>query len=199
MSVRSMRGSVAPPPPRGVSQRLSYSCPRSHWRPTGKQPPGALCELRELVYRYRTKTDADGSAMQMPRPLSDVDTVADVLRRLLEDEAVEVFGVLCLSPSLHPICWHEVARGSLDTVAFRLREVFKPAILANAGAVVAAHNHPTGEPSASVPDFSLTRQLVRAGSLLGITVLDHIVIGYRCFESLRRLHPALFPNRRGDE
>jgi DNA repair protein RadC len=57
------------------------------------------------------------------------------------------------------------------------REVFKPAILSNAAALLCCHNHPSGAPAPSQEDRALTKRLVDAGKLLGITVLDHVIIG----------------------
>ena len=57
------------------------------------------------------------------------------------------------------------------------RETFKVAILANAAAIVLAHNHPSGSPEPSQEDRTLTKRLVEAGKLLGIEVLDHIIVG----------------------
>ena len=67
--------------------------------------------------------------------------------------------------------------GSLTSSIVHPRECFKPAILANAAAVVLGHNHPSGDENASHEDRSLTRRLVDAGKLLGIEVLDHVVLG----------------------
>jgi DNA repair protein RadC len=66
--------------------------------------------------------------------------------------------------------------------------MFKMAIRMNAAAVIVAHNHPSGDPSPSPEDISVTRQLVKAGSLLDIDVLDHLIIGYRRFVSLKERH-----------
>ncbi len=69
------------------------------------------------------------------------------------------------------------AMGSLTHTPVHPREVFKPAVLANARAVIIGHNHPSGDPSPSREDRKLTQRLVRAGELLGITLLDHIIVG----------------------
>ena len=55
--------------------------------------------------------------------------------------------------------------------------MFKAALLANAAAIILYHNHPSGDPSPSVDDAQLTRRLVDAGTLLGVDVLDHIIVG----------------------
>jgi DNA repair protein RadC len=57
------------------------------------------------------------------------------------------------------------------------REVFKPAIVLGAAAIVLAHNHPSGDPSPSESDIKVTRDLIRAGQLLKIEVLDHVILG----------------------
>ncbi|MCA9901041.1 MAG: DNA repair protein RadC [Ardenticatenaceae bacterium] len=75
--------------------------------------------------------------------------------------------------------------GSLNTSVIRLGELFRAAIKENAAAFIVAHNHPSGDPSPSPEDVAVTRQLVQAGSLLNIDVLDHIVIGHNRFVSMK--------------
>lgn len=75
--------------------------------------------------------------------------------------------------------------GSLNTAVVRIAELFKLAIRTNAAAIIVAHNHPTGDASPSPEDIHLTRQLVRAGKLLNIEVLDHIVVGHQQYVSLK--------------
>ena len=69
--------------------------------------------------------------------------------------------------------------GVLDQVLIHAREVFRPAILANAHSIVLAHNHPSGDPTPSDADVRLTRDLVRVGHLLHICVTDHLILGRR--------------------
>ena len=75
--------------------------------------------------------------------------------------------------------------GSLNTSVVRLAEVFKPAIVNNAAAIIVCHNHPSGDCSPSPEDISITRHLVRAGEMLSIPVLDHIILGRHRFVSLK--------------
>lgn len=75
--------------------------------------------------------------------------------------------------------------GSLNSSVVRVGELFRAAIRENAAALIVAHNHPSGDPSPSPEDVNVTRQLVRAGKLLDIDVLDHIVIGQQRFVSLK--------------
>ncbi len=75
--------------------------------------------------------------------------------------------------------------GSLNTSVIRIGELFRAAIKENAAAFIVAHNHPSGDPSPSPEDVAVTRQIVQAGTLLNIDVLDHIVIGHNRFVSLK--------------
>ena len=72
---------------------------------------------------------------------------------------------------------HEVYVGNVDSSAVRADEVFRPAVRQNTLATVLVHNHPSGDPTPSEPDAAVTRDLVSAGKLLGIDLLDHLVIG----------------------
>ena len=69
-----------------------------------------------------------------------------MLAPILDNHAVELFGVLCLSARHHALCWHLVARGWLDGAHVDPRLIFQAAFIANAGAVILAHNHPSGDP-----------------------------------------------------
>jgi DNA repair protein RadC len=78
-------------------------------------------------------------------------------------------------------------QGSVNQAQVRIAELFREAIRANAVSIVVVHNHPSGDPTPSSADVSLTAELVRAGELLGIDVLDHLIIGRGRHASLRRL------------
>ena len=75
--------------------------------------------------------------------------------------------------------------GSLNTSVVRVGELFRAAIKENAAAFIVAHNHPSGDPAPSPEDVAVTRQIVQAGTLLNIEVLDHIIIGHNRFVSLK--------------
>jgi len=78
-----------------------------------------------------------------------------------------------------------IYQGSLNTSVVRIGELFRQAVRANAAALIVAHNHPSGDPSPSPEDINVTRQLVKAGQLLDVKVLDHIVIGHQRYVSLK--------------
>ena len=78
-------------------------------------------------------------------------------------------------------------QGSTNKAQVRIAEVFREAIRANAVAIVVVHNHPSGDPTPSSADIELTRALIEAGSLLDITLLDHMIIGEGRHVSMKRL------------
>lgn len=77
--------------------------------------------------------------------------------------------------------------GTMDTILVHPREVFRGAVIAGAAAIVIMHNHPSGDPTPSEADVKVTRDLIRAGQLMQIQVLDHIVMGNPNRSSLREL------------
>ncbi len=81
-----------------------------------------------------------------------------------------------------------VYQGSVNQAQVRIAEVFRDAIKQNATAVVVVHNHPSGDPTPSAADVTLTAELARAGALLDVEVLDHLIIGHGRHASLRRLN-----------
>jgi len=78
-----------------------------------------------------------------------------------------------------------ISVGTLNSTLTHPREVFKGAILANAAAIILGHNHPSGNPTPSQEDITLTRRLAEAGRILGIEVLDHIILGDDDWVSLK--------------
>jgi DNA repair protein RadC len=79
----------------------------------------------------------------------------------------------------------EVYQGSLNSSLIRTAEVFQDAVRSNAAAIIVVHNHPSGDPTPSPEDISVTRNLQAAGKLLDIEVLDHIILGKNRFVSLK--------------
>ena len=91
--------------------------------------------------------------------------------------AQEAFAVLTLNTKNKLIARHLVSLGLVNSAPVHPREVFRAAISNSASAVILVHNHPSGDPTPSAEDLRVTRQLVDAGKIIGIRVLDHIVIG----------------------
>jgi DNA repair protein RadC len=105
--------------------------------------------------------------------------------RLALDAVQEEFHIVTLDTKHKPIHTHLITRGTLDASLVHPREVFRPAIRDSASAILLVHNHPSGDPTPSREDHSVTDQLTEAGRLLGITVLDHIVVARQRCLSIR--------------
>jgi len=99
----------------------------------------------------------------------------------------ECFAVLLLNTRRRVKGHHLVSIGTLDTLLIHPREVFRLAIIASAAAIIMMHNHPSGESAPSEADIKMTRDLIRAGQLLKLEVLDHVIVGNGQRTSLREL------------
>ena len=134
------------------------------------------------VDELRVKGVGPDKAVTLKAAFSLAKRMADELRednRLLE---VEHFHVVLVNAKRRLIRVETLARGTLDSLVTHPRDVFRPAISANASAVFLAHNHPSGDPTPSEADIRFTRDIVRADKLLKINVLDHIILGRRTTE-----------------
>lgn len=89
-----------------------------------------------------------------------------------------------------------VYQGSVNQAQVRIAEVFRDAVRMNATAMIVVHNHPSGDPTPSAPDVALTADLERAGDMLDIELLDHLIIGRGQHVSLRRLGLGFAPGRK---
>lgn len=118
------------------------------------------------------------------RTLTSPGDVKDHLRTLLQDYPHEVFAVLLLDTRHKIIGFHELFRGTIDSTSVYPREVAKLALEHNAAAVILTHNHPSGEPTPSLADISLTKVLIASLALIGVKVLDHIVVSTQGYASL---------------
>jgi DNA repair protein RadC len=131
-----------------------------------------------------------GRAPRARLPLATPRDAAALLMPAYGACETEHFGVLLLDTKHRVIRTAVLAIGSLNTAGVEPREVFREATLACAAAIIAFHNHPSGDPSPSAEDEELTRRLVAAGLLMGIDVVDHIVLGdvrYCSFKETGRL------------
>ena len=135
----------------------------------------------ELANRLEGYSEA-GSRPVVKTP----DDVVGLVRGRLKGKKKEYFLALLLDTRNRLIKVAEISVGSLEGSLVHPREVFKEAISATAASVVFAHNHPSGDPTASEDDIRLTKRLAEVGEIVGIDVLDHIIIGDKNFLSLKR-------------
>lgn len=126
------------------------------------------------------------SADPMARPV--INSPQDVVHLVMEEMRNldrEHFRVIFLTTKNHVLGISPVSIGSLNSSVVHPRECFKEAIRRNANAIILLHNHPSGDPSPSREDLDVTRRLAEGGKILGISVLDHIIIGDNRYTSLK--------------
>ena len=149
----------------------------------------AIALKAAFTLAQRMAREIRGEAPLMDRP----EYVADLLREDFRSKEVETFHILLLNTRRRLIRIEKISQGTLDTILIHPREVFKIAIAANAAGLILVHNHPSGDPTPSEADIRVTRDLIRAGQLLKIDVVDHVILGARTadrpkdFVSLREL------------
>ncbi len=127
-------------------------------------------------------------AMQRAARLELVYEPADVARYAMPHfrfEQKEHFAVLLLNAKNCILGMQEVSVGSLSAAIVHPREVFRAAIDYAAAAIILLHNHPSGDPTPSREDIAVTERLIKAGELMEIPVLDHVVLGDNAFNSMR--------------
>jgi len=133
----------------------------------------------ELGRRLLSAQPEERATVRSPQ---DVANLLLVEMGLLEQEHLRV---ILLNTKNQVLAMPEVYKGSVNTAQVRVSELFREAIREGCPALIVVHNHPSGDPTPSRDDIDLTRQLIEAGKLLDIDVLDHIVIGGQSIVSLR--------------
>lgn len=126
---------------------------------------------------YKISLVREGRVACYAQQIRSSANASTILQTYLANVDREHFVVLLLNQKHKVIGIHTVSIGSLTASVVHPRETFKAAILANAAAIICGHNHPSGDPQPSQEDRATTTRLVEAGKLLGISVLDHIIIG----------------------
>jgi len=139
----------------------------------GRDKAATLKAAFTLAQRIAKETAGEAPLLDTP------ERVAGFLREDHRDYQVETTRVVLLNTRRRLIRVEKLADGILDSALVHPREVFRPAIAANAAAIVLVHNHPSGDPTPSEADVRITRELIRAGQVLKIDVLDHVILGHR--------------------
>lgn len=163
-------------------------CLRAELRVSSVESLVARCKLTETAAR-RLRAAADLGHELVGEPLvrgAAMRSSADIFRHFshLSDLRVEQFHVVLLDGKHRILRTILVSQGTLTSSPVHPRETFAHAVRESAAAVVLVHNHPSGDPAPSSDDLAITRRLTEAGLLLGITVLDHVVIGDGRYVSL---------------
>ena len=130
-----------------------------------------LIRERSILYKNRT--------------VGNPQDAYELAKEMLEDEDREKLLACFLDTKNQPVALHVVSIGSLNSSIIHPREIFKAAVLSNAASIILYHNHPSGNPTPSLEDYSATERLQECGKLIGIDLLDHIIIGNEVYYSMR--------------
>ena len=154
-------------------------------------PNEELYPLRQVKVRLKV---TEGEALYSTKPIDSPLRAAELVTKMLKEMDREYVCLANLDGRLRPISYHIVTVGVLDLCHAPIPNIFKTAILENAGSIILFHNHPTGDPAPSEPDKELTEAVVKAGNLMGIPVIDHVIVGSGTgvFYSFREKQPELF-------
>jgi len=155
-------------------------------RIAGVGPAKAAQILAALELGRRTLTHAPSARIQLRTPHD----AAAYLMPAFGSRPVEQFGVVLLDTRHRVLRTAVLAIGTLNSTVVQPRDVFREAALGGAAAIVVFHNHPSGDPCPSPDDVELTRRLAAAGTLMGIDVVDHIILGdvrYCSFKEMGKL------------
>lgn len=113
------------------------------------------------------------------------DTISDYYMEDMRHQSREILKLLLLDTKSRLIAECDLSAGTVNATLISPREIFVEAIQHNAVSIILLHNHPSGDPTPSREDLLVTRRVEEAGMLIGIELLDHIIIGSRCYVSLR--------------
>lgn len=119
---------------------------------------------------------------------SDISKYVEPMRHLPEEH----FVAFHLDVKNNIVGYQVISQGTLTASLVHPREVFKSAFLSNANSIIVAHNHPAGSLMPSTEDLETTRVLLKAGKLLQVPVVDHIIVSFRGEYSIREMHPHLW-------
>jgi DNA repair protein RadC len=145
----------------------------------GKSKAAAIKSAFLLAQRLAKECYAEAPLLDTP------DRVADLLREENRLYTVENLQVVFLNTRRRLIAVQNLCQGTHDTLLISPLVVFSAAVAKKASAIIIVHNHPSGNPEPSEADIKVTRDLIRAGQILKIELLDHVILGRRTDERPR--------------
>lgn len=131
-------------------------------------------ELKEVVLRL-----AEGQTLYSDQPLSNADAAVEVMRKELMQREREILCVVNLNSRMKAINFNYVSAGNLTQTVAEIPFIVKSAICSGAAAMILLHTHPSGDPTPSDLDIALTKRVVEAGKLIGVSCVDHVIVGCR--------------------
>ncbi|MBR4343358.1 MAG: JAB domain-containing protein [Lachnospiraceae bacterium] len=149
-------------------------------------------ELKQVKVRLCLK---EAEPLYSDQPITDSQKAVEVMAKAMAELDREYCAVICCTDAQkRVISFETISIGDLSQTQIPIQNLFKSAILQNAGSLIALHNHPSGSLTPSQADLSVTKRMVEAGRLIGIPVTDHIIVagGTGLHTSIRSTNPELF-------
>lgn len=149
------------------------------------------------ITQYKTKLTEDKKVTlekerskncpQIDKVVNSPDKVLQVARDFLRmhEDSEEYAYMLCLNTKCVLTSVFQISHGTVNGAMMGAREIFQKALLANAVSIIVMHNHPSGDCTPSMEDVKVTERLVKAGELIGIQLLDHVIVGGDSYYSLK--------------
>lgn len=169
----------------GVSEEIAplvdmeYPFTNSQLKGVGQHTMMVMEAINEYARRKYERVDSQICIIHGP------EDAYEYAKNKLQYEQKEHFCVILLNTKNHILGFRDISIGSLSASIVHPREVMIEAVKAHAASIILVHNHPSRDPAPSREDTSITEQLVKAGHILDIPVLDHIIIGHNRFISLK--------------
>ena len=145
----------------------------------GRRKELAVFAVKELAKRLMRRESRNIDVIHGP------EDAAHFAMPYFKQEQKEHFAILMLNTKNHVLGLQDISVGSLTASVVHPREVFETAILHHSAAIILLHNHPSGDPTPSDEDISVTKRLVKAGEVMDVQVLDHIILGDGQFTSMK--------------
>ena len=140
--------------------------------------------LRELSLRFGVDHGGDSGVDGSPAVIHSPKDAYELLAPEMESLAQEQLRLLLLNTKNAVVGQRVIYQGNANSTMCRPAEIFRPAVISGAVSILIAHDHPSGDPTPSPEDIKVTKDIRKAGKLLGIELLDHIVIGRSGFRSI---------------
>jgi len=137
-------------------------------------------ELNEEIYSALTTNTLNWTILKP-------EDISDLLKFDMQCLEQEELRIVILNTKNHVMEIVDLYRGSVNSSAVRIGEIFRDCVRLNGSAIIVVHNHPSGDPTPSPDDIELTKEIIRAGDLLDIQVLDHIVIALAGIRSITKI------------
>ena len=151
-------------------------------------------QLKQVEVRLKL---SDNRTYYSEKPITDADSAVLFMADILRDLDREWVCVLCLDSKLKPINFNVVSVGGTERALVPIQNIMKAGILSGAARIILLHTHPSGDPTPSMEDLSLTKKVIMAGMLMDLPLVDHVISGCGTGDicSIRSVNPELFSEK----